>query len=127
MTWRHFHGGVLWENLPTTTCWFIEASTVLVREIATTQGVQIFGSVASSRSRLHVAMRNPRQPAALRQFAPAGRKHGETPGGKPKFGLCDSGRLTGAPAANAAATSGLSTASCPGFEPLKRATAAGLA
>jgi hypothetical protein len=61
MTWRHFHGGVLWENLPTTTCWFIEASTVLVREIATTQGVQIFGSVASSRSRLHVAMRNPRQ------------------------------------------------------------------
>jgi hypothetical protein len=44
-----------------TACWFIEASTVLVREIATTQGVQIFGSVASSRSRLHVAMRNPRQ------------------------------------------------------------------
>jgi hypothetical protein len=34
---------------------------VVVREIATTQGVQIFGSVASSRSRLHVAMRNPRQ------------------------------------------------------------------
>jgi hypothetical protein len=34
---------------------------VLVGEIATTQGVQIFGSVASSRSRLHGAMRNPRQ------------------------------------------------------------------
>jgi hypothetical protein len=47
--------------LLTTVCWFIEASTVVVREIATRQGVQIFGSVASSGSRLHVAMRNPRQ------------------------------------------------------------------
>jgi hypothetical protein len=45
--------------LLTTACLFIEASTVLVREIA--ERVQIFGSVASSRSRLHVAMRNPRQ------------------------------------------------------------------
>jgi hypothetical protein len=61
MTWRHVHCGLTCENPLMTACWFIEASTVLVREIATTQGVQIFGSVASSRSRLHVAMRNLRQ------------------------------------------------------------------
>jgi len=38
----------------------LKASTVF-REIATTRGVQIFGSVASSRSRLLAAMRIPRQ------------------------------------------------------------------
>jgi hypothetical protein len=38
--------------LLTTACWFIEASTILVREIALQLGVQIFGSVASSRSQL---------------------------------------------------------------------------
>jgi len=39
----------------------MEASTVLVREIAAQLSVQIFGSVASSRSRLDGAMRNSRQ------------------------------------------------------------------
>jgi hypothetical protein len=49
----------------------MEASTVLVREIATGEGVQIFGSVASSRSRLHVAMRNPRHARCSAAIAPA--------------------------------------------------------
>jgi hypothetical protein len=39
----------------------MEASTVLVHEIAAQLSVQIFGSVAASRSRLDGAMRNPRQ------------------------------------------------------------------
>ncbi|MBN8988551.1 MAG: hypothetical protein J0H42_09900 [Rhizobiales bacterium] len=40
----------------------MEASTVLVRETRdSAKSVQIFGSVAASRSRLHAAMRNPRQ------------------------------------------------------------------
>jgi hypothetical protein len=46
------------------------ASTVLVREIAILQGVQIFGSVASSRSRLHAAMRNPRQSRCTAAITP---------------------------------------------------------
>jgi len=39
----------------------LKASTVFFRAVATRLGVQIFGSVASSRSRLHAAMRIPRQ------------------------------------------------------------------
>src|ERR1700712_5364498 len=111
MTWRHVHGGVLRQILLTTACWFIEASTVPVREIATTQGVQIFGSVASSRSRLHLAMRNPRQPrrtAPIRTLLAANTA-------KHLAGRRNSG----------VATSGLNKASCPGFAPLKRATRRG--
>jgi hypothetical protein len=76
MTWHHSHSGLLRENLLTATvCWFIDASTVLVRETETTQGVQIFGSVASSRSRLPVAMRNPRQSGCTAAICHAGAKH----------------------------------------------------
>src|SRR4029077_16451182 len=58
------------ENLLTTACWFIEASTVLVREIALQLGVQIFGSVASSRSQLALCYAKS-APVALRCFCRA--------------------------------------------------------
>jgi hypothetical protein len=61
MTLRHVPG-LTWEDLLTTACLFTEASTVLIGEIAAQLSVQIFGSVASSRSRLHGAMRKSRQP-----------------------------------------------------------------
>jgi hypothetical protein len=60
--------------LLTTACWFIEASTVLVREIAPQLGVQIFGSVASSRSRLGLCYAKS-APIALRCSDLAGHCH----------------------------------------------------
>jgi len=58
----------------------MEASTVLVRENSGhAESVQIFGSLASSRSRLHAAMRNPRQ---SRCTAAITTKHVEALGGR---------------------------------------------
>jgi len=48
--------------LPTTACWFIEASTVLVQATATNFGVQFFGSTGLPCSQVHCAMRKSRQP-----------------------------------------------------------------
>jgi len=105
--------------LLTRACLFIEASTVLVREIA--ERVQIFGSVASSRSRLHVAMRNPRQ---SRCATAIGRYQGvEAPRAKHwrEVGIRPSAMVDGQPHDPWRTGRGWFEQNLPGLEPFKRA------
>src|SRR5712672_3200990 len=99
----------------------MEASTVLVREIARRrQGVQIFGSVASLRSQLHVAMRKSRHRHCAAAISSSAR---QSAGIEPESAFWPYLARLRRPyrqTAHSRDDTGLSKI-CPPFEPLKRA------